>query len=599
MKPEVPIRQETILKGLPAARGCAAGPVFLCRREGSISVVEYTVEPGAEKAELARYRAAYASVVRDLESLAAALGDRAVGEDGNIFECHLMMVQDQTVVESVERLIVDDRCNAEGAVRTSMRRMRAKFERMNDPYFRERVRDLDDIERRFLERLTGRSENRLAGLKRPSIIIADNLSPSETAQLPAGLVLGFATDQGSETSHVSMLARMLGIPSVAGLGDLSRRVRAGERIVIDGGTGEVILSPAPDTAARYDAVIARQRRLVEELAGAGSVAGRLKDGGEVLLYCNIHPGAPLEGVKELGARGIGLYRSEYLWLSREAEPSEEEQYRCYREAVEFSKTLSDKSSIALRVLDIGADKAVKGITAKEENPDLGNRSIRYLLSNPGVFRRQLRAMIRAASDGYVGIMYPMVSCIEEVEAANAMVESVKAELRAEGVEPSEHLITGCMIECPAAALIADALAEKVGFFSIGTNDLVQYAMASDRTNELVAHLYQPTHPAVLRLMRMTIDAANRHDIWVSVCGESAANPVIGVLWAAFGADALSMSATYIPVLSKIFSRLSRRDLDEYARYAAAIPANCTAKQVFDKCHEFLRAKIPDFDELAI
>ena len=586
------------LAGLATARGYVSGPVFIYRGDGDIPVPEYVTEPGREGDELLRLKRAHYETKRDLEGLVAALRERTGREDVRVFEGHLMILEDPLLIGETEKLIIDGRVNAAAAVRQVADRARAKFGRLNDPYFRERVRDIEDVERRLLKAIVGISEDPCLELKTPSIIVADDLTPSETIRLPRDLVLGFATNGGSTTSHVALLARAMGLPAVTGLGNITSRVAAGETILLDGTNGAVTLNPDGRTKAQFDDLVRRQN-LSLAAAVSGAPAGTFKDGGEVLVCANLHPGVPVAGLRELGARGVGLYRSEYLWLNRELEPTEDEQFEAYRDAAKFVATLDPQASITIRTLDIGGDKTVRGISETEANPFLGNRSIRYLLTHRDVFRTQLRAILRATVYGRVCLMYPMVSCVEELRAAAEVFAEAKESLVRDGLPFKDDTPVGAMIEVPAAALNADALAKYVKFFSIGTNDLVQYTMAADRGNESVSHLYQPTNPAVLKLMRMTIDAAKRNGIYVGVCGESAADPIIGVLWAAMGIDLLSMSATYIPVIAKLLSRLSRADLDEYRRLVESVSDDQTADDVFAACRRWMAGKIPDLDEVMI
>ena len=587
----------TTIAGLATARGFASGPVFVYRGDGQVPVPEYLVERDRIDDELKRLKRAVVETKRDLETLISILRQRTGRSDVRVFECHLMILEDEILKKETKGYIIRDRLNAEAAVRRTANGARRQFERMNDPYFRERVRDLDDIERRILKSLTGFSSGAHIELRTPSIIIADDLTPSETVQLPRELVLGFATNGGSTTSHVALLARALAIPAVTGLVDITSRVKPGEVVLLDGTNGAVTLNPDESTIRQFNDLVERQLELAEE-ATRGAPAGTLKSGGDIPIYANIHPGVPLAGIREQGARGIGLYRSEYLWLNREMEPTEEEQFVAYRDAAKFASGLSD-GVITIRMLDIGGDKLVRGISSKESNPFLGNRSIRYLLSHRDVFRTQLRAILRASAFGHVSIMYPMVSCVDELREASVILSDVKSDLASEGVPYDRDIHVGAMIEVPSAALIADELARHVQFFSIGTNDLVQYTMAADRGNESVAHLYQPTNPAVLKLVRMTVDAAKRAGISVSVCGESAADPIVGVLWAAMGVDHLSMSSTYIPLISKILAHLTREDLAEYAQVPLSVPVGSTAQEIFDACHTWLAAKIPNLDDILI
>ena len=586
------------IAGLATARGFAVGPVFVYRGVGDVPVPEYVVKPGFEGDELQRLKRARYETRRDLEGLISTLRERTGSGDVRVFECHLMILEDVLLVGEAEKRILEDRLNAEAAVRRTANHARGQFERMNDPYFRERVRDLDDVERRLLKYLTGIGGSPHLELKQPSVVIADDLTPSETVQLPREFVLGFATNGGSTTSHVALLARAMGIPAVTGLGDITARVTAGETVLLDGTNGTITLSPDAASVRDFMDLVERQKEIAEE-AATGAPVGTLRDGGDVLIYANVHPGVPVADVKAQGARGIGLYRSEYLWLNREQEPTEDEQFEAYRDATRFAMTLGPQSSITIRLLDIGGDKLVRGISETEANPFLGNRSIRYLLSHRDVFRTQLRAVLRASAFGKVAILYPMVSCVEELRECAEILAGVKDELDAKGIAYDRGALVGAMIEIPSAALNADVLANYVQFFSIGTNDLVQYTMAADRGNESVAHLYQPTNPAVLKLMRMTVEAAKRRGIYVGVCGESASDPIVGVLWAAMGVDLLSMSATYIPLMSKLFSRLTRADLDDYLKTVESAGAGLTAADVYDVCRRWMLAKIPDLDNIVI
>ena len=586
------------IAGLATARGFAMGPVFVYRGSGDVPIPEYVVDPGLEADELVRLKRAVLETQRDLETMISTLKERSGHTDVRVFECHQMLLEDPVLFGETEKHILENHVNAEAAVRRTANRARAQFERMNDPYFRERVRDLDDVERRLLKALTGFGGSPHLELKAPSIVIADDLTPSETVQLPREYVLGFATNGGSTTSHVALLARAMGIPAVTGLGDITGKVVAGETVLLDGTNGAVTIAPDEESIRSFSNLIERQTEIVEDVS-RGAPAGTLKDGGDVLIYANVHPGVPVADVKEQGARGIGLYRSEYLWLNREMEPTEEEQFEAYSDAAKFAATLGPRSSITIRTLDIGGDKLVRGISSKEANPFLGNRSIRYLLSNPAVFRTQLRAILRASVFGKVAILYPMVSCVEELREAAKILADVKRELDGKGIAYDKTVPVGAMIEVPSAAINADALAKYVQLFSIGTNDLVQYAMAADRGNESVAHLYQPTNPAVLKLMRMTIDAAKRNGVPVGVCGESASDPIIGVLWAAMGVDMLSMSATYIPLMSKLFSRLTRADLDDYLKTVEAMGNAAASDEILAKCNEWMRSRIPDIDTIVI
>jgi len=593
------------VSGLSTARGFAVGPVFLYCGGGDFPIPEYALVPGAEVDEVMRLRRAKLEARQDLEEMIATLRERTGRADIRIFECHMMLLEDPVLIGEAEKHVLEGRINAEAAVRRTAARARTMFERMTDPYFRERVRDLDDVERRLIKKLLGVAANPAFGLSRPSVIVADDLTPSETVQLPRDLVLGFATNGGSATSHVALLARSMGIPAVTGLGDITSLVSPGDTVLLDGTAGTVTVSPNAAAIREFRDLVERQKEISEE-ALTGAPAGTLHDGGEVLLYANLHPGAPFDGVKDSGARGVGLYRSEYLWLNDEREPSEEKQFEAYRSVAEFASTLSKGGQVTIRVLDIGGDKLVRGISMssdgrrrREANPFLGNRSIRYLLSNREVFKTQLRAVLRASAFGKVRLLYPMISCLDELRASESILDEVRKALDAEGIAYDHDMEVGAMIEVPSAAINAAALAKHVDFFSIGTNDLVQYTMAADRGNDSVSHLYQPTNPAVIWLMRHAVAVAKERGIKVAVCGESASDPIVGVLWAAMGIDELSMSATYIPVMSKLFSKLTRADLDDYLKTVEAAVEDATADEILSVCRNWMEHKIPDIANIVI
>ena len=582
--------------GLATARGLVSGPAFIYRGYGEVPISEHAIAESEMESELKRLRDAVAITKRDLEDLISVLRERTGRTDIRVFECHLMIIEDDFLMNEVEDRVRKGLVNAEAAVRQTMDGARKQFAKMNDPYFRERVRDIDDVERRLLKQLTGFESNPHLELKEPSVVIADDLTPSETVQLPKECLLGFVTNGGSPTSHVALLARALAIPAVTGVGDIVSCVEAGETVLLDGTNGRVTVNPDELSLAQFKNLERKSKEAVA-LDNPSALPGTLKEGGEVKIFANIHPGVPVTGLVETHARGIGLYRSEYLWLNSEREPVEDEQFEAYKTAALFASKLVGEASVTIRMLDIGGDKTVKGISTKEANPFLGNRSIRYLLSRRDALRTQMRAILRASAYGNVSIMYPMVSCVEELRECASELASIKESLANEGIPFDKDIKVGAMIEVPAAALNADVLADYVDFFSIGTNDLVQYTMAADRGNEAVANLYQPLNPSIIKLVSMTLSAAKAKGLQVSVCGESASDPVVGIFWAAMGVDILSMSATYIPVISKILSRLTRAELDEYAKVPSSLAKDSTADEIFAACRAWMLAHLPDDAEL--
>ena len=578
--------------GTATSRGFVSGPVFLYAADRNVTIPEYTLSTDKVGAELARFREARAETRRQLEGVVTDVSARVTGAEADIFKNHLVILEDETIISAIEKMIREELLNVEAAMHRVADGFRASFERMNDPYLRERARDLDDVERRMLRVLAGRSETALSQINSAVIIVADDLTPSETVTLPRRHILGFATNKGSATSHVALLARAMGIPAVTGLGDITARVKAGDHILLDGTNGAVTVNADRATREEFARLIWRERELMSALDGAqtGQRIG-------VKLMANVQPGVPFGSLVTFGAEGIGLYRSEYLWLGGDDEPTENEQTVAYTEAVRAAAALGPEARVVFRVLDIGGDKMMKGAKAREANPFLGNRSIRFLLSRRDVFRTQLRAILKASAHGPAAVMYPMVSTIEELRQANAELIQAMSQLRMANIPFDERLPSGCMIEIPSAALNAAIFAKEVSFFSIGTNDLVQYTMAADRGNEQVSYLYQPTNPAVVRLVDMTVRAAKDAGIQCSVCGESASDPVLGFLWTALGVDCLSMSASYIPVIRKTLSSVTPQDAAAVADEVRALCATAGADEIYDHVRRFLTTKIPDLGEL--
>ena len=428
------------------------------------------------------------------------------------------------------------------------------------------------------------------------VVVADDLTPSETVTFPRELILGFATNRGSTTSHVALLARALGIPAVVGLGDITSRVQAGDFVQLDGSTGIVTVNPDAQMRAAFDRhakceqdLLARIERDSASAKGAAAPAVR--------LCANVQPGVSLADLASYGAQGIGLYRSEYLWLGGEANAGEAEQTAAYSEAARTAAKLGAGARVVIRALDLGGDKLQRGRLALESNPFLGNRSIRYLLTHRDVFHVQLRAVLRASACGPSAVMYPMIATLEELREANAELARAMESLRAEGVPFDAKIPRGMMVEVPSAALNADAFAKECDFFSIGTNDLVQYTMAADRANERVSYLYQPANPAVIRLVDMTVRAARAAGIPVAICGESASDPVLGVLWAGLGVTELSMSAGYIPLVRKVLQAVSAEDAKELASRVLGYGPFRAASEVYAACRAFVLAKVPELEEM--
>ena len=421
-------------------------------------------------------------------------------------------------------------------------------------------------------------------------MISHDLTPSNTAQMDRSKVVGFATDIGSKTSHTAIMARSLRIPAVVGLKSASQEIQTGQYALLDGFNGIIIVNPTDQTLFEYGQLIRKQVTLEEKLRDILSKPAVTLDGHRVFLSANIEQAADTQSVIESGAEGVGLFRTEYLYISRDHLPSEEEQYQAYRQVV----TALKPNAVVIRTFDLGGDKFLSHLQVPTEmNPFLGWRAIRFCLQERDIFRNQLRAILRASAEGNVKMMYPMISGLDELNQANALVEDYKAQLRNEGVPFDEHMEIGAMIEIPSAALIADTLAKRVKFFSIGTNDLIQYSLAVDRMNEKIAHLYEPTHPAILRLIKATVDAARRNNIRVAVCGEMAGDPVMAPLLLGLGVDELSAAPPLVPQIKFMVRRIKTPEALALAEFAL----NCeSGSEILARCQELAHQSAPSLFE---
>jgi phosphoenolpyruvate-protein phosphotransferase (PTS system enzyme I) len=442
-----------------------------------------------------------------------------------------------------------------------------------------------------LNNLLGKQDDvNLRQLDEPCIIISHDLTPSNTAQMDRGKVLGFATDIGSKTSHTAIMARSLRIPAIVGLKTASEELQTGQYALLDGFNGVLILNPTDQTLFEYGQLIRKQVTLQEKLRDILLKPAVTLDGHRVFLSANVEQPGDADAVKASGAEGVGLFRTEYLFINRDASPTEEEQYQAYRQIAEALKP----HPVTIRTFDLGGDKFLSHLQVPTEmNPFLGWRAIRFCLQERDVFRGQLRAILRASAHGNIRMMYPMISGLEELSQANALVEEYKAELRKEGFAFDEQLEIGAMIEIPSAALIADAMGKRLKFFSIGTNDLIQYSLAVDRMNEKIAHLYEPTHPAIIRLIKATVDAGRKNRIPVSVCGEMAGEPTMTALLMGLGVDELSASPPLVPQIKYMVRRLKLSEAQALAEFAL----NCeSGAEILAKCQQLAWQSAPSLFE---
>jgi len=577
--PEPPHKGEKHFRGIPVSSGVCRGKILVVgRARPAIAKVQLTEAAVAE--EVNRLEKALVQTRHQLQEIQRKVSEGMGAQEGGIFDAHLLVLEDRTLIDEVVRVIQDQKVNAEHAFHSVAERYAATLSRIEDEYLRERANDMRDVTTRVLNNLLGLDEAAdLRHLKEPCIIISHDLTPSNTAQLDKHNVLGFATDVGSRTSHTAIMARSLRIPAVVGLKDVSGQVESGQYALLDGHNGALVVNPTDQTLFEYGQLILRQATLQQRLRDLLQEPAVTLDGHRVLLNANIEHATDTEQVKTNGAEGVGLFRTEYLFLDREHLPGEEEQYQAYREAAAALKPLP----VVIRTLDLGGDKFLAHMQMPTElNPFLGWRAIRISLQERDIFRAQLRAILRSSAEGNVKMMYPMISGLDELKQANALVEEYKAELRQEKIPFDEQIEIGAMIETPSAAIVADSLAKQVKFFSIGTNDLIQYSLAVDRMNEKIAHLYEPTHPAILRLIKGTVEAAHRHKVRVSVCGEMAGDPVLAPLLLGLGVDELSAAPSLVPPMKFLIRRLKLSE----ARELAASALECeSAGEILARCQE--------------
>ena len=555
---------ERILRGIPVSSGVSRGKILVIGRPDH-SIPRREV-PGDKLAdEVNRLEQALVQTrhqIRDVQKkVSASMG----AEEGGIFDAHLLVLEDRTLIDEVTRLIQSEKVNAEHAFHTIGEKYARTLETIGDEYLRERATDMRDLAQRVLNNLLGQGQHiDLHHLQEQCIIISHDLTPSDTAQLDKTKVLGFATDVGSKTSHTAIMARSMRIPAVVGLKNASEELKTGDYVLLDGFNGVIVVNPTDQTLFEYGQLIRKQVTLEERLRDVEHKPAVTLDGQRVTLSANVEQAKDTEAVLACGAEGVGLFRTEYLFINREKLPTEEEQFQEYRQVAAALKPQPE----VIRTLDLGGDKFLSHLDVPQEmNPFLGWRAIRFCLEETAIFRLQLRAILRASAEGNVKMMYPMISGLDELLKATELLEQSKAELRKEGIPFDESMEVGAMIETPSAALIADSMAKRLKFLSLGTNDLIQYTLAVDRMNEKIAHLYEPTHPAILRLIKATVEAGHKNKIWVGVCGEMAGDPVLAPLLLGLGVDELSAAPPLVPPVKFLIRRLKMSEAKELAEFA--------------------------------
>jgi phosphotransferase system enzyme I (PtsI) len=579
-------REEIRFKGVGVSPGIARSRTHVVRDEVG-DVARYGIEPAHVANEIARFEAALmqtrAQILEMQQSIAEAIG----AKDASVFDAHLLVVEDRTLIDEVLRKLESDRCNVEYIFQEVAKRYAETLSKIDDPYLRERAVDIQDVTRRVIRNLLGEAPKPFLAVSEPHILVAHNLTPSDTATMDRHRVLGMATDLGSRTSHTAIMARSLNIPTVVGLHDVSEKLETGDDVLLDGYNGIVIQNPTTETLRQYGELESKKERVEQALVGLRETTSTTRDGRHIVLSANIELPSELQSVADNGAEGIGLYRTEFLYINRSTMPSEEEQYETYRRVAESVSP----NPLIIRTFDLGGDKIAEAVAADDElNPFLGCRAIRFCLDHPEIFKVQLRAILRASVQGNVKIMFPMISGLGELRRAIAVLKECEEELRAERTGFDEKMQVGAMIEIPSAAICAQTLAPEVDFFSIGTNDLIQYAIAVDRVNESIAHLYEPTHPAVLRLLKMIADAAHANDIWVGVCGEMAGDIVFTPLLLGLAMDELSASATLVPRVKLAVQSLDVPECEALVKEALELE---TAGEILDRCQEMAQKRYGD------
>ncbi len=592
-------RMEIKFRAVSASHGIGIGKaVIVHSRASSYDMLEEkSILPSEVDEEIERFKDALKTTREEMIEMQRQFRDKFGSKEIEIFDAHLMIVDDQMLNNEVIDRIRRENLNAETAYKRTINRYVTALMAMSDSYIRERVDDIRDVASRLINHLSLTERPLILPEGEPRIVVAIDLTPSETALFNREQILGMAVVTGSTTSHTAILARSMQLPALVGLPHEAYdtiRDNHDPLVIIDGNIGEIIINPNPETLEVYQGHIDQGKEFERQLEAEKNLPAQTADGFKIKLLCNLGNALEIGSVIHSAAGGIGLFRTEYMFMNTETLPSEEEQYRIYRD---LTLQMPDQP-LVIRTLDIGGDKLESHIDATvEANPFLGLRAIRLCLhSRQDIFRTQLRAILRASAHGDIRIMYPMISCVEEVREINGLVEELKKELIREGSDFNRDLKTGIMIEVPAAAMVAYSLAPLVDFFSIGTNDLIQYTIAIDRTNDRVSYLYQPTHPAVLELIQRTISAGNDHDIETSICGEIAGNPLYTPLLVGMGINELSMSPGLLGVIRRVIRNLNKKEAE--IAVAEALRAN-TAEEALQISVALLRKATPDIAELAV
>ena len=571
-----------MFRGIAASPGIAIGRAFVWDSE-EYTINKCKIEEKQIPIEITRFEEALIKTRSEILNIQKKISKEMGVQHAEIFNAHLLVLEDRMLIEEVINKIKKEKVNVEHVFVEVIKKYADIFSKMDDEYLRERLIDIQDVGKRITRNLLGKKKQELFEQKEKIIVIATNLSPTDTALMSKDKVIGFATDMGGRTSHTVILARSLEIPAVVGLKELTPQVKNRDIVIVDGNQGVVIINPTKQVISKYLKEKKKFENFEKNLGRFKTLPAITKDGHEVVIGANIEFPEEIASVLSHGAQGIGLYRTEYMYLNRSDLPTEEEHFQAYKKVAQSMK----KDPVVIRTMDIGGDKFVSHLDIPNEmNPLMGRRAIRFCLARPDIFKTQLRGILRASVYGNLKIMYPMISGLDELTQANQILEEAKQTLKRKRIDYDKNIEIGIMIEVPSAGLIADILAKEVSFFSIGTNDLIQYSLAVDRINEKIAYLYEPAHPAVLRFIKSIIDAGHAAGIWVGMCGEMAAEPVFTLLLLGLGLDEFSASAVSIPELKKVIRSVHYEQAKEIARHALKL-------NTASKIEQFARSQIKE------
>ena len=554
------------LKGIGAAGGISIGIAYKLGKEEFVVLPEAIVWEDIP-IQIQLFEEALIKTRREIIELQKRISSDMGQEEAQIFDAHLLVLEDRMLIEEVISRLKKEQLNVAYIFSEVLKKYISVFLKIEDEYLKERIADINDVGKRILRNLLGKERRGLDDLKEKALIVSHDLSPSDTAAMHTKNVSGFVTDMGGKTSHTAIMAKSLEIPAVVGLEGVTSKVNPGDTLIVDGNTGIVIINPDEETLREYQQELVKLRNIAERFSSVKDLPAVTTDGRQILINANIEFPDEVASVKQHGSQGIGLYRTEFFYMNRQDSPSEEEHYQAYKYVAEQM----NPHSVVIRTLDLGGDKFLSQFQIPHEmQPFFGWRAIRFCLARPDIFKLQLRAILRASVHGNLKLMYPMVSGIEELRQANGLLQEAKEELRQKGFEFNDNIPVGVMIEVPSAAMTADILAREADFFSIGTNDLIQYCLAVDRGNEKVAYLYEPAHPAVLRMIKQVIEAAHQAKIKVAMCGEMAGEPSLALILLGLGLDEFSVPPQVIPELKFIIRTIGFKAVQGLAKEAMVL-----------------------------